>query len=283
VSGFPLRWSFARDPSTTFQRIGDLAVTCLKLEVATYPKPGLVSHVDNGAHRDMNAALLNRSSESLRPYFAELAAAGAGGAGMERLRAIGIAAEGEMLRATGGVNTHRGAIFGMGLLCAAAGFRTTYAANQPLGSLIAQVWGAAILNGPQALRSHGAEAARRYHVGGARAEAAHGLPAVYRVALPALRRARDTVPADAEALRVQVCMELIAHIDDTNLLHRGGLDGLSFARERARAFLGRGGIAAADWRADAAVIHREFITRNLSPGGCADLLAMTLFVDRMEP
>jgi len=274
---------FTQDASIDFQQIGDLAVTCLKLEVATYPKPGLVSHVDNGAHRDMDAALLERSAEALQPYFGELASAGATGAGMDRLRAIGIAAERAMLEATSGVNTHRGAIFGLGLLCAAAGFRTAYAVRQSLGSLIAQVWGGDILAGPQPLRSHGAEAGRRYGIGGARLEAAQGLPAVYDIALPTLRATGDLAGSDEEAARVQTCMELIAWVEDTNLLHRGGLDGLTFARSQATAFLAQGGIGHADWRSRAIAIHRAFTARNLSPGGCADLLAMALFVDRLEP
>jgi len=269
--------------SCAFQQIGDLAVACLKLEVATYPKPGLVSHVDNGAHRDMDAALLNRSAETLRPFFADLAAAGAAGAGMDRLRVIGIQAEHEMLLATNGVNTHRGAIFGLGLLCAAAGFRDTYAVPQSLGSLIAQIWGHDILAGPRPLRSHGAEASRRYGVGGARLEASQGLPAVYNIALPVLRAARSIAAGDEEAARVQACMQLIATVDDTNLLYRGGRDGLAFAQSQATAFLGQGGITADGWRDRAIAIHRAFTTRNLSPGGCADLLGMALFVDRMEP
>ncbi|HWT97410.1 MAG TPA: triphosphoribosyl-dephospho-CoA synthase MdcB [Terriglobales bacterium] len=271
-----------REPVARFREIGDLAVTCLKLEVATYPKPGLVSHVDNGAHHDMDATLLNRSAETLRPFFTDLAAAGAAGAGMDRLRAIGIAAEREMLLATGGVNTHRGAIFGLGLLCAAAGFRETYAADHTLGALIAQVWGHDILAGPQPLRSHGAEAGRRYGVGGARMEAAQGLPAVYDIALPALRAARTIAAGDEEAARVQACLQLIAQVADTNMLHRGGSEGLAFAQGEAEAFLAQGGIAAADWRDNAMAIHRAFTARNLSPGGCADLLAMALFVERLE-
>jgi triphosphoribosyl-dephospho-CoA synthase len=262
--------------------IGTLAATCLKLEVATYPKPGLVSHIDNGAHRDMNASLLNRSADTLAPFFVDLAFAGAAGAGMDRLRAIGIDAERAMLAETHGVNTHRGAIFGLGLLCAAAGFRASYRVNRPLGLIIAERWGEAILSGPVALRSHGAEAARRHGAGGARMEAARGLPSVYTIALPALRAARDLAPGNNEAARVQACMALIAAVADTNLLHRGGAVGLNFARMRAAAFLSAGGVGQADWHKQAVGIHQAFVTRNLSPGGCADLLAMALFVDRWE-
>jgi triphosphoribosyl-dephospho-CoA synthase len=264
------------------EHVGHLAAACLKLEVATYPKPGLVSHVDSGAHHDMDAALLVRSADALAPFFTDLALAGAAGADMDGLRPIGIAAERASLAATAGVNAHRGAIFGVGLLCAAAGFREASGMHRPLGVIVADRWGAAILSGPVPLRSHGAEAARRYGAGGARVEAACGLCSIYVVALPALRAARAQAPHDDEAARVQACMALIAAVEDTNLLHRGGADGLDFARAQAAAFLAGGGVAGPGWRERAIAIHRAFVARNLSPGGCGDLLAMTLFVDHLE-
>ena len=267
--------SFAED-------LGDLAAACLKLEVTTYPKPGLVSHVDNGAHHDMDAALLVRSANALAPFFADLALAGASGARMDRLRVIGIEAERAMLASTGGVNTHRGAIFGLGLLSAAAGFRELYGAHRPLGAIIAARWGEAILSGPVPLRSHGAEAARRHGAGGARLEAAQGLPSVYTIALPALRSGYALAPDDDEAPRVQAFMALIATVADTNLLHRGGALGLDFVQTEAAAFLAAGGIGRIGWREQAVAMHRAFVARNLSPGGCGDLLAMALFIDRLE-
>ena len=264
-----------RDAAAT----GRWASECLKLEAATYPKPGLVSHVDAGAHQDMDAALLNASADALEAYFADLAEAGAAGAPMGRLRVIGMAAERAMLTRTGGVNTHRGAIFGLGLLCAAAGFRRAYRASGALGAIVAARWGGEILHGPVALRSHGAEVARRHGAGGARAQAAAGFPALYDVALPALSLGRRLAPGDAEAARVQACMGLIASVEDTNLLYRGGPQGLAFARLQARRFLDEGGVGSADWRGRAATIHEAFVARRLSPGGCADLLAMALFAD----
>ncbi|MBR0723889.1 triphosphoribosyl-dephospho-CoA synthase MdcB [Bradyrhizobium manausense] len=277
-----LRWQAAPQRAFDAEQLGRLASLCLTLEVETYPKPGLVSHVDNGAHRDMDAALLRRSADTLAPFFSELAAAGAEGAGMGRLRAIGVAAERAMLAATSGVNTHRGAIFGLGLLCAAAGYRGALGIRKPLGELVSQRWGNAILDGPISLRSHGAVASRRYGAGGARAEAACGFPSVYNVAVPALHAARQLAAHDEEAVRVQTCMALIAEVADTNLLHRGGADGLHFAQASASAFLAAGGIGRPGWHDRATGIHRAFVARNLSPGGSADLLAMALFVDRFE-
>ncbi|WP_179096022.1 triphosphoribosyl-dephospho-CoA synthase, partial [Burkholderia pseudomallei] len=137
--------------------------------------------------------------------------------------------------------------------------------------------------GPRAADSHGARAARRYGAGGARAEAAGGFARVYAVGVPALRDGARRARGDAEAARVHACFALIAALDDdTNLLHRGGRDGLDFAQRTAREFLAAGGVGACDWRARAAAAHRAFVARRLSPGGAADLLAMSLFVAALD-
>jgi triphosphoribosyl-dephospho-CoA synthase len=264
------------------------AVLALLRELAAWPKPGLVSHVDSGSHTDMDAAILQASAETLRPFFAELARAGRDGADMGRLTAIGLRAERAMLAVTGGVNTHRGAIFGLGLLCAAAGTvaelssQGVAVAPVRLGDIVMRRWAPEIGRGPIPLFSHGAEALRRYGVGGARAEAAGGFRSVYEVGWPALRQGRLLQPDDADAPPVQACFALIAVVCDTNLLHRGGADGMRFASEAAASFLSQGGVGSPDWRARAAAAHTAFVARRLSPGGCADLLAMTLFVDALE-
>ena len=261
--------------------IANAAAKALQLELATFPKPGLVSHVDQGSHRDMDASTFRASAAALRPFFAELAVAGAAGAAMPALRRIGIAAEAAMRAATGGVNTHRGAIFGLGLLCAAAGAIRVPQCGE-LGAFVRQRYAADIFDGPELLHAPGARARRRYRVGGAPAEAASGFPTLYQVGLPALHRARRIRPEDAEAARVETCFALIAHLEDTNLLHRGGTEGYAFARQQAARFLTEGGIAQPEWRAWAEGLHYAFIARNLSPGGAADLLSMTLFVDALE-
>jgi triphosphoribosyl-dephospho-CoA synthase len=189
-----------------------------------------------------------------------------------------------MLAATSGVNTHRGAVFGLGLLCAAAGARAGGLVDpkMQLGAVVSSLWGSSILDGPVLLHSHGSAARRRFHAGGARVEAASGFPSVYQIGLPALKRGARTVPGDAEAARVEACFALIASVEDTNLLHRGGLDGLRFARRTTRLFVDEGGVRRPGWRARAQSIHENFVIRRLSPGGAADLLAMTLFVDAHE-
>ncbi|MDH2347596.1 triphosphoribosyl-dephospho-CoA synthase MdcB [Bradyrhizobium sp. SSUT77] len=264
--------------------IGAVAADCLVKELETWPKPGLVSHVDNGSHDDMDAGTFRRSAAAIRPYLQRLADAGALGCGMGRLRIIGLEAERAMFAATSGINTHRGAIFGLGLLCAAAGAKAGGLVDPvlPLGDVVARLWGDSILDGPVLLHSHGSVARRRFRAGGARIEAARGFPSVYGIGLPALRRAVPGLPENMEAARVEACFALIASVEDTNLLHRGGLDGLRFAHVAARSFIDAGGVRAPGWRPRAQSVHESFVVRRLSPGGSADLLAMTLFVDAHE-
>jgi triphosphoribosyl-dephospho-CoA synthase len=205
------------------------------------------------------------------------------------LREIGVEAERAMMAATGGVNTHRGAIFGLGLICAAAGAAWSgtgraglqWRANV-LGATVRHSWGQAILRGPIPLHSHGTNALRLFGAGGARAQAAAGFPDAIEVGLPALRLGRRLAPDDPEAARVQSFFAILASIEDTNLLYRGGTAGLRYAQEAAAAFLGQGGVEQPNWREQGGSVHRSFVDRRLSPGGCADLLAITLLLDALE-
>ena len=268
-------------PAHDAERIAGLAHRALIDELETFPKPGLVSPVDSGSHDDMDATTLRRSAAAIRPYFAQLAEAGARGADMARLRAIGLAAEAAMLAATGGVNAHRGAIFSLGLICAAAGASVGSFPAEARAAAVGRLWGGSIARAPASPASHGGRAARRYGVGGASAEAAAGFPTVRATGLPALRRGRAIAPGDPGAARIECFFALLGTLDDTNLLHRGGAEGLDAAWAAARGFLEVGGVAAPDWRDHAARIHRAFVAARLSPGGCADLLAATLLLDAL--
>lgn len=274
----------AAAPALSGGRIGREAIRALYAEIALYPKPGLVSPVDSGAHDDMDFRLFMRSLFALRGYFVRIAEAGAADAGFPALRRLGIAAEQRMLAATAGVNTHRGAIFSLGLLAAAAGSlgrRRHSLRSGALGRAVRETWGRDILGAaPGSTDSHGGWAVDRYGVGGARQEAADGFPVLFTVALPVLRAALRA--GDADAALVETLFVLIAHLDDTNLLHRGGRDGLAFARREASAFLDAGSVGRAGWQHRAVAIHRAFIARRLSPGGAADMLAAAWFVHRLE-
>lgn len=268
-----------RDPA----RIGRLVLRALHEELVCYPKPGLVSRADRGSHADMDAATFVRSLFALRHYFPAIAAAGAAQATFAQLRELGIEAESRMLRATAGINTHRGAIFNLGLLAAAAGWQQMHADGPgvTLGATVHQCWGEAIVRpvtvADAAPASHGQRVAQRYGIGGARAEAAAGFPHVFDIGLPAFE---DSLARHGDRRRaaVQCFFSLVTQLPDTNLLHRGGADGLCYAQAAARAFLAAGGVARPDWCVHAGAVHREFIARRLSPGGSADLLAATLFV-----
>lgn len=270
--------------ASTCESIARAALYALHQELSAYPKPGLVSPVDSGSHHDMDAATFMRSLFSLRGYFREIALAGMLDAGFDDLRHLGIQAEERMLTATNGVNTHRGAIFALGLLAAAAGFLVSI--NQPLdGNILSHVvtrhWGADILQtAPHAPSSHGSFVSRKYGVPGARQEGATGFPHVFGTGLPALEESLAR-GADFHAATVQCFFSLMAVLPDTNLLFRGGAKGLAFAQEAARSFLDGGGVHRRNWQEHADAIHRVFVARHLSPGGSADLLAASIFVHRL--
>ena len=270
----------------TSQAIGRCAVQSLHQELATYPKPGLVSPVDSGSHQDMDAAIFFRSLFSLRRYFCEISLAGMQGSSFANLKQLGITAEERMLKATQGVNTHRGAIFNLGLLAAAAGHLQKVDLSlqkDTLSAVISVRWGDAIKQHGRSLpqTSHGGQVAAHYGVGGALHEASSGFPHVFNVGLPALQKSLAS-GADQNSAAVQCLFSLMKDLADTNLLYRGGDSGLIFAQESAQSFLADGGVHRPGWRKQAIEIHREFINRNLSPGGSADLLAATLFVNRLQ-
>jgi triphosphoribosyl-dephospho-CoA synthase len=259
------------------------ALRALHRELCLYPKPGLVSMIDTGSHRDMTAALFVQSLFSLRHYFAAIYLAGTNGASFSDLTHLGIAAERRMLHATRGVNTHRGAIFNLGILCATLGKRDMTGSQAELSALAIACWSSGIkeADSTSASISNGGRACRKYAVGGARGEAAAGFPHLFKIGLPALQAARDA-GASESAAEAQAFFAIMATLEDTNLLHRGGVHGLAHARSAAASFLADGGVLAHGWRERAASMHRDFVRRNLSPGGSADLLAATLFVDSVE-
>lgn len=286
MSRAPLRRCKARDIAVA-RTIGRYAVRSLHVELVLYPKPGLVSLRDNGAHRDMDAATFLRSLFALRHYFTDIAQLGMLARPMAELRHLGLAAEARMLRATRGVNTHRGAIFTLGLLSAAAGrawLESSCYSDATLREMIARHWRRDLVAVPVANAdslSHGMQAMARYGAAGARGEAMHGFPSVFEIALPALRFALAR-RADAERARIHALFMLLATVTDTNVLHRGGDDAHRRLQSRAAHFIASGSIFADDWFAHADALHRECSREGVSPGGCADLLAAAWFVHQLQ-
>lgn len=264
--------------------LADFAVLSLIDEAELTPKPALVDRRGNGVHPDLSLAAMRRSARALRPTFRALAAAAEDRFASRELRedlaAIGQAGETAMMRATGGSNAHRGAIWALGLLIAGAAQAPVADAGE-IGRRAA-----AIARFPDrfvpAAPSHGQSVAARFGVGGAREEAAQGFPHAVEVALPALRRARAAGGSETHA-RLDALLSVVAVMDDTCLLHRGGLAALRDAQAGARTVLEAGGSATPQGWTALDRLHLTLMAHNASPGGAADMLAAALFLDRIAP
>ncbi|USX29148.1 triphosphoribosyl-dephospho-CoA synthase MdcB [Oxalobacteraceae bacterium OTU3CINTB1] len=268
------------------REIARLAVGSLYTELCLYPKPGLVSRVDSGSHSDMNAATFMRSLFSLRHYFRDICLAGLEDAPFARLKQLGIGAEKAMLKATKDINTHRGAIFSLGLLCAAAGRARSQGTPMTPAALRATMlirWGedlamhASAPSTPAAPASNGLRVAAQYAASGAREEGALGLPSVFEIGVPALQASRAR-GATMTMARIDALFALMAHISDSNVYHRAGPNGALTVRTHAQRFLDAGGTANPNWLGQALASHQVFVQRRLSPGGAADLLAASCLV-----
>lgn len=275
------------DLFSTADAIGSACTLALLLEVSATPKPGLVDRMGNGAHDDMDFSTFLASAAAIAPYFSACARAGTGLSAPEEalalIRPLGIRCDRVMLAATGGANTHKGAIFSLGILACAAG----YASRE--GELSAgPVCAAAAVMAAPALRDFDAPGAetkglRLYAeqgVTGIRGEAASGFASARQWALPALEELSGGNFPEND-VHLQALLLLMANVRDTNVLARGGEEGLAYVRSAAREALSRGGALSADGKARLIEMDREFTRRNLSPGGCADLLAVAIFLHRL--
>lgn len=245
------------------ETVGEMAENALLAEVHFTPKPGLVDEANNGAHRDMDVPLFERSAHALRPCFEEFVRLGLQGASPAALQQAGVRAEQAMFAATGGVNTHKGAIYSGALLLHAAGRLLSGEEEGDLYELAAQT-AAAI---PAPTGTHGA--AVRAQCGGIRTEAVSGYPTAQAV----LRQLRQSGPLDALLLSM-------SRLDDSTLWHRGGSEGAQLVRSRAADILAA---PASEREARTRRLDAELIERNLSPGGSADLLAMAFFLEKALP
>ena len=271
-------------PGLAAQVIGRTATLALHDELALSPKPGLVTPTDTGSHTDMDAHTFMRSLFALRSYFVRIAGLGADGAAFHALERCGIEAETRMLAATGGINTHRGSIFMLGLLCAAAG-AVAAQGRRPTPALLRSTlsvrWGEALA--ARATRTPtlpGGLAARRYGLRSASTEAALGFPVLFETAVPAMQAAFARGLGRQQAL-LDTLFSIMAVLDDSNLAHRGGMEGLRHAQREARAFLDAGGASRPGGVAAARDIGDDFVRRRLSPGGAADTLAAACWMHRL--
>ena len=270
-------------PLLDADQLAELALQALVAEAELTPKPGLVDRRGSGAHSDLSLDIMRRSASAIAPYFTAMAAASCIAPMDQSLRAevaaIGREAEAAMLRETGGSNAHKGAIWVLGLLVTAtaqSGSLDPGAIAEDAG-LLAQLPDSAR---PQ-LVSHGDLVRSRYGAKGARGEACAGFPHVVKVGLPVLRAARECGLSETNS-RLSSLLAIMASLEDTCVLYRGGDEGLQTVKQGAREVLASGGPGCAAGDEMLRRFDRALFARNISPGGSADLLAATLFLDAIE-
>lgn len=293
--------------------MSQLATSALEREVMLTPKPGLVDTHTIGAHDDMDVSTFFASASALSPHFVACARLGltqpahlASPLFIERLRAIGRDGETAMFAATGGVNTHKGANYSFSLVLAATGMELAAGASLPFGpaasarvlsrtadigrAILAQDLGQ--LRGRDAGRSasggrnasagrnlsHGERLFLERGVTGVRGESAAGYPVLAECVLPYLRTRAGAEPNDT---LLRATLLIMATLEDTNLLHRGGPDGLAWVRKQARR------VWEADFSHDELVralseLDAALTKRNLSPGGTADMLSLGIYFAMLE-
>lgn len=253
--------------STVPYLVADLAERALRLELDTTPKPGLVDRQDNGAHKDMDYALMSKSISALRPYLTRLAVESAKDIDPAKIKEIGIEAEKAMLKATGGVNTHKGALFCIGLSVAAAsnlasatGSVEAYSFKELVSRAASEI--------PSARGTHGAEAKRSFKAVGALENARAAYPELFTDWLPYYRS------LEGDPFRChKTLLHIMTTLDDTNILHRRGAEGLAHAEAEAARLLedfSESGLSS---------LNKDFIRDNISPGGSADMLSLTIFIE----
>jgi triphosphoribosyl-dephospho-CoA synthase len=264
-------------------QLAELARQALVAEVELTPKPGLVDRRGAGAHSDLSLDLMRQSAAAIAPYFEAMGDSAQSMPFDRGLRtevaAIGRAAESAMLQATNGSNAHKGAIWILGLLVTAAsrGIDLNPAAIAQDAAFLARLPDRAQ---PQLL-SHGEMVRARYGATGARGEAFAGFPHVLHVGLPTLRAERNRARTETNS-RLWALLNIMARLEDTCVLYRGGAEGLAIVQKGASDALLAGGPGSVAGELAMLRLDQELLIRNISPGGAADLLAATLFLDALE-
>lgn len=277
-------------PVLTPADIAALGQQAMLMEAQAAPKPGLVCPDHNGSHRDMDYALFVASAAALLPYLQCCAQLGferhtlPPGELFPLLQTAGREGEQAMFAATGGVNTHKGQVFSLGLLCAACGRRlglglplaphdVAREAASFVAGIVARDLEPLRRSLPQRPLSAGEKLYLHHGITGVRGEAEAAFP----TALAAFQALVLEAEQPLDLSLPQALLRIMAGSDDTNLLTRGGPQGLAYARDAAQKALEQGGMYTPAGRAAVMAMREEFPRRNLSPGGSADLLAVTIF------
>ena len=269
------------------KRIVNHALRALLYEVTVNPKPGLVDPLSAGPHPDMNAFMFIDSALSLEPYFNACAAAGATYTAadltglFQQIRHIGVQAERTMFAATNGVNTHKGAVFSLGVLVTASAYQSQHL-NGDLATIVrAMLMGLtandfSILNAKEpATLTAGERQYLNYGIKGIRGEAEAGYPTVMQVALPALQRSHGTI----NQRLLDTLMAIVQATVDTNLVKRAqDPHVIDWVHGQAQRYFDLGGSRSEAGMAFLRELNQIFVDRNYSLGGSADLLILTIFI-----
>lgn len=268
--------------------IAAMSTRALLYEVSVTPKPGLVDYANTGAHRDMNQFTFIDSISALTSYFYEftlkgLRFEGTAGQLFQALRYIGRRAEEAMHVATGNVNTHKGIIFSFGIICAAVGYLQHHGRLSDVDSLLqlcaamaAESLGELAAIPKKVVSTHGEQVFSQYGLSGIRGEAAGGFLHVKSISLPVLRQLLEAKLSFNDAGAIAL-LHLIAKVDDTNIVARSNVEQLRMIQRKVQDLLQTVSEPQELLQA-ASALDQEFIRQNISPGGCADLLAITFLL-----
>lgn len=279
--------------SVTASSLGNAAHLAAVTEIMTKPKPGLVDPLGQGCHEDMDWRLLLASANSLAPFWTGQAAAGLDGTppelAMRRLRSLGMEMDKAMFAAAGGINAHKGLIYAMSLLLYGAGY-AVYKKNKLTADAAARYAALAVSGciknelatlgkgGSDRNLTHGEALFLRHGVTGIRGEAEKGFPSITHAGLPELRRALDAGAGENDAA-INALLAIMEVNEDSNVIHRGGFDFWKnkyreMVTETRRNFVPGSG----DYYA-IRELEMKFLPCRISPGGAADLLACTIFLN----
>ncbi len=277
-------------PTTIPYIIGHLASMALQAELDTTPKPGLVDRNDNGAHRDMDHALMQRSIQALHPYFVRLAQLGFTDKQPchDEIVNIGIEAEREMFKATGGVNTHKGALFSIGLAAVALAGESFCRITQAEGcgtmayndvnskqiqSLSNSIASLARLF-PDTNGTHGSKAKANNILKGALDNAREGYTQLFKAWLPFYI---DRIAEGDNYALHKTLLRIMCDLDDTNIVYRTSMETMQEVKTEARQMLDASRNIV-NFEAALQAMNTDYIHRNISPGGSADMLSLVVFL-----
>lgn len=277
------------------QRISNIAIKSILYEVAATPKPGLVDRNNSGSHSDMDFFTFIDSASVLASYFYKCALVGSDFKDkdfrslLKDIRPIGIKAETDMFHSTRGINTHKGIIFSAGVIAAASGNLYSEGKNIELVEILDRTrkitYGITdelkYIEDKENL-TYGEELFIRYKSKGIRGEVEEGFPTVLKYSYPILESLVEEKKHSINDILVQTLFHLMSNTEDSNVLGRHGLDELEFTRASARQGLELGGMFTQEGRDFIEELDSIFIEKNISPGGSADLLAVTLMLYMIE-